>query len=413
MLDSARNPEIRFRPNLIFSDTPLLEARLGLRECRSRKAREMRSALLANLVYAATVNPSARVRYSRDRSSSDYAGAVAKRYAPPSFSYRAMMCAVGDVGDAGLIEERRTRPSSGYKRQSTLRASSKLQELASDVLKDLVVYRRVMEEIVLKDADKRLADYQDTPAIRAMREDVREQNRRLVEARIALDHPSATMLPFGLIRVEDRVFRTADLASARTFNEDFARGGRWYGLWVQSIPSDLRPYLTIDGEPTIERDFRCCHPRLLGAGAGIDLPFNDPDFDFYAVPGIDRRTAKRAVNVLLNANSDISAIRALAQELRERGIPEPFAEARRAVELTILAHSRLERFWGTGIGLRLQNIDAGICARVQQRLRDSMVCLSVHDSFIVQARHATRLATVMDTAFDEACFELRKAGLPV
>ena len=87
----------------------------------------------------------------------------------------------------------------------------------------------------------------------------------------------------------------------RIFNGGWKTGGRWYGPPWQNLPKRVRAQLLIDGEAVAELDFRTCHPRLLCALAGMDLPFHDAGFDYYDLPGFDRSHVKRAFNVLINA----------------------------------------------------------------------------------------------------------------
>jgi hypothetical protein len=68
----------------------------------------------------------------------------------------------------------------------------------------------------------------------------------------------------------------------------------------------------------------------------------------------------------------------------------------------------LARFWNTGYGLKLQNIDASICMNVQRRLREhGIACLSVHDSFIVPRTEGGRLRALMEEEFAKTCRRLR------
>ena len=70
---------------------------------------------------------------------------------------------------------------------------------------------------------------------------------------------------------------------------------------------------------------------------------------------------------------------------------------------------RFERFWNTGIGLRLQNLDARICTRVQRALRQANVpVLSVHDSFIVRESQKDLLEQTMNHEMSEMCSRLRE-----
>ena len=65
---------------------------------------------------------------------------------------------------------------------------------------------------------------------------------------------------------------------------------------------------------------------------------------------------------------------------------------------------QLAHFWSSGIGLRLQNIDAEICARVQRALRRAGIpVLSIHDSFIVRSRNQSVLADAMEEEMVRAC----------
>jgi len=56
-------------------------------------------------------------------------------------------------------------------------------------------------------------------------------------------------------------------------------GGRFYGGWWQYIPSENRPYITINGLATTEIDFSELHPRLLY----IDNKLEPPSGDLYDV----------------------------------------------------------------------------------------------------------------------------------
>ncbi len=59
-----------------------------------------------------------------------------------------------------------------------------------------------------------------------------------------------------------------------------------------------------------------CHPRILCAIEGLDLPFGVDNFDFYSsIPGFDRAEVKAAVARLLNAGCLRSAEASLACDL--------------------------------------------------------------------------------------------------
>jgi hypothetical protein len=140
--------------------------------------------------------------------------------------------------------------------------------------------------------------------------------------------------------------------------------------------------------------------RLLCARAGVDLGDGDP----YAGLYLPRNDVKLGVCVMLNAKSWPSARGALIERLSDCYGPTVGSHVDQIRTVVQSRFPALEPYWNTGYGLVLQNIDAGICASVQRRLRDQIIpCLSVHDSFIVP--HSARDLTVaaMDEEFDRAC----------
>ncbi|HHZ70432.1 MAG TPA: hypothetical protein EYN54_09195, partial [Methylococcaceae bacterium] len=87
----------------------------------------------------------------------------------------------------------------------------------------------------------------------------------------------------------------------RIFNLSLSNGGRFYGASHLILPSQQREQLLIDGEQTIEPDFKAMHYCLLYAMEGIELNplINDP----YIINGYDRKTIKLASLVLLNSEN--------------------------------------------------------------------------------------------------------------
>ena len=147
--------------------------------------------------------------------------------------------------------------------------------------------------------------------------------------------------------------------------------------------------LIISGEGTNENDYSQLHPRLLYAEAGAVL-----EGDAYELDGWNRPLVKRAFNIAINADTEIAAIRAIAQEIGGKGA---YAEARRLLEAIRTRHRPIGSSFGSGAGLRLQRRDADLAERVTLRLLDqNIVVLSIHDSFVVQTRHASVRDEIMD-----------------
>jgi len=72
------------------------------------------------------------------------------------------------------------------------------------------------------------------------------------------------------------------------------------------------------------------------------------------------------------------------------------------MERFVERHAPIRRFFNSGSGVRLQFLDSQIAERVLQELADkSIVCVPVHDSFIVQGRYEADLRDAMERAFLE------------
>lgn len=236
----------------------------------------------------------------------------------------------------------------------------------------------------------------------------------------------------------------------RVFNKSklLDLGGRFYGHY-QQLPSAQRDRILIDGEPTLELDYKAHHIRILYARAGIDL-----DGDPYEVEGLDRQTAKVTLLTLLNSedlrsfkanvtksgNLDLKVKAATYYRLRSN-YDACRAKGLRANEPTkpkwlegfidgvktgtnggdVLAallsrHNAIRRYIGQpDIGLMLQYTDSQIMARALQLLNDVPV-LPVHDSIRCRIGDTGRVYAAMGQAYSEvtgqpAMIELKRPKL--
>jgi hypothetical protein len=111
---------------------------------------------------------------------------------------------------------------------------------------------------------------------------------------------------------------------------------------------------------------------------------------------------------MLNAGSASEARAAIAAELVEIYAGDADSRARHLMRAVRRRHRALSRYWASGVGPRLQCIDAAICSDVQRHLRGLDVpVLSVHDSFLVPITRGDLLQQVMEEAFEEVCRRLR------
>jgi hypothetical protein len=395
-----RSEDRPFQPSLVLRDPEAAEAAVGLDMPVTEAIHQARRALLANLVVATHEGPE-WIFYSRDND--HYAGL--RRYVPPFYRRRYVVDAVQTLEDTKLIEHERTKPSRSSTHRSRVRASTRLRSILASLDAGATTFAH-RELVVLRGTNGWPMPYAETQLTRDLRNDLVEVNLALQRLAVEVRHPAARYDAAGYVLVDGRRINPTRKSYERIFNGCFLRGGRFYGPWWQSLPAWLRTAIYIDGMPAVERDFSCCHPRLLAATVGLQLGSED----FYSSFGTARHEAKVAVNIMLNAPTAKKAFGALTSELRQvHGEAAPRQSC--AIMKTIAArYPALSRLWNSGYGLRLQNHDAHICMRVQQRMRGQGIpCLSIHDSFVVPANYAGSLEEVMEAEFQWMCMRLRAA----
>ena len=102
---------------------------------------------------------------------------------------------------------------------------------------------------------------------------------------------------------------------SRIFTADICLGGRYYGD-IQTMRKTERMMLKIDGEETVEPDFKALHLCMLYARRGVQLdPINN---DPYKIDGFDRPTVKLAMLSFINSEH----IKAFKRNITKSGNPE-------------------------------------------------------------------------------------------
>ena len=249
------------------------------------------------------------------------------------------------------------------------------------------------ELIRLRDKDGKLVDYRDTGETRRMRRSLQAINDALRDVAIDLEAEAEAVRIGDIIRFSNTAVCLSPRGLYRVFNGDFACGGRFYGPGYQGLPKALRSHLLIDGNRTVELDYGQTHPRLLAVQLGVDLGLRD----IYAVDGWPRQTVKRAINIMINAETMHAALGAISLEMGS------FAERPQAVacaEAIKLRHPQFSPAFGSGAGLQLQLTDSAIAEDVLQRLLGrGIAVLPVHDSFVVERQNASILEREMAAAW--------------
>jgi hypothetical protein len=349
---------------------------------RGDKLRQAMQIIYGGLFMADKLDPGRWSSYARRP-----AAYVQSRYLPEAITFATMMRAIDSASRSGMIEDERSLPRQrGW--QSRMRL---LEEAVAEFGKFGVrLFYDPAETIILRAKDKKLIDYKDNDRIRRMRSDLQRINETL----------AATELAQGLrlIRQGDVVAGAKNMLPARNalyriFNGAFDLGGRFYGGWWQNIKKEERPEIIINWSRVIERDFDQIHPTLLYGLAGRTF-----DGDAYEIDGCDRSLAKRAFNTLVNAASELEALRSIARKI---GGPGAFDRAWELIGRLKDRHPDIADSFGTGAGLRLMRYDSDLAEAVMLSLIDRGISsLPVHDSYIVEERHYGVLGEVMEQELD-------------
>lgn len=364
------------------------------------RLRATMAALALDLFVCAKADPTRYLAYPRDNNAFK-----PSRYANPTITATNVVTVADFLLAAGFAEgatgyQNRTEAPFGGKavaigRRSRIRATAKLVDLFEhhSLAPRGVGFVPEAEVVRLKGAPagrrqaKPLMEYDDTDTTNAMREGLGRINALLGETRIDLegdpadDPQDAQESPSGhddTLDFDDRP-DAADRSAVRLHrvfnNGSFTDGGRFYGGWWMALPKQDRARLLIEGEPTVELDFRSLHARLCYQLEGQPLAADVDPYTLPAMPDAPRDQVKAAVNRLLNGAPG--------------KIPKaPAGIDRTSWRATIAAverhHKPIAGWLRSGRGMRLQHFDSAIASTVLDSLAyRSIPCLPIHDSFIV------------------------------
>ena len=304
----------------------------------------------------------------------------------------------------------------GTGKVSRMRATEKLAVMFEVAALSREYIERAIEEIVLRDKPTRSSggkrqkgnaiEYEDNTTTVGMRQVMQRINAMLGAGAIRLKLTSDEM--DGLRKRMGREIDFTCRKLQRIFNETFERGGRTYGGWWQGIPSEFRPKIEINGNPTGELDYKELHPRLAYASIGV-LP---PEGDLYSLPmmaGRDdpvvwRKISKLALNCMINAQDKKKAVKAVQDKCIELGIKTSHVEIRWAMKGLDEKHRPIQGLFFTGAGAEFQYTDSEMAIEIMLELQTKgILALPVHDSFVVERQHVQALEGAMVLAFESRC----------
>uniref|UniRef100_A0A2A3JY77 DNA-directed DNA polymerase family A palm domain-containing protein n=1 Tax=Alloyangia mangrovi TaxID=1779329 RepID=A0A2A3JY77_9RHOB len=207
----------------------------------------------------------------------------------------------------------------------------------------------------------------------------------------------------------DRGTPKAMLCGSKRLYRQFAgadgRGGRLYGHWVQNIPGWLRRGLLIKGKPVAELDFRNMQLVLLYGLSKVPVPDVE---DLYAMPGMprDRDDMKMVLTLSVGNPTRDETLGAIRKRLHDEGRAGP-DKAERLYNTFWACHEAVsphQKHARDGVWAVLQNLDSRIALRILAKLLDQEItAIPVHDSFIVERRHAETTERMMKEVFAGYC----------
>jgi len=179
----------------------------------------------------------------------------------------------------------------------------------------------------------------------------------------------------------------------RVFTDNLKLGGRYYGPIWQMLSEELRKYLLIDRDPVVELDYSGLHLRMLYHLVGMDYRADPYGFGSRR----ERPYLKLVSLVMINKKTRQGLLRAMKKTFAANQLDIPLDEQiERMVVRFDAAHDRINRYFCSDIGLKLQHLDSQITSDILDYfLERGIPVLPIHDSYIVAERYGDELYEVM------------------
>lgn len=402
------------------------------------------NALVGNLYAAWRTNPRTYLAYSRGKPSYIQGGRYWDwRARKPEVSLRDLTSVINAMAQSGFVDSH-VAAANQRKISSRVRAGTKLIRFFERPDFNLADISASPDSglIIMKDADKNHIPLPEDAVFDIDRawNRVARVNKQLAGSLLNLRISDAEFRNLGerMRRrgSDDMDLEQTDFAESngvdftdrkirRIFaQESFSMGGRLYGGWWQTIPSEYRQHIEIDGVLTVECDYATMQPRILYAQAETD-----PPKDSYLVPGWPseiRPIAKKAFAQLINCKPAMSSpgrwyqlppfidpdpipkqwgnwLKSTRTKHRRTAFHRTFGRPYDDLLADLLEfHKPIQNQFFSGAWGRMQRMDSDIAESVMLRMQDhGYTVLPVHDSFIVRLAGYPLLHRIMGEAFKE------------
>lgn len=249
-----------------------------------------------------------------------------------------------------------------------------------------------------------------TQAVLAIRRNLKTINQFISEQAICLHLSNKNLERLGQqLALTGQPLRFASVMLRRVFSRgSMDCGGRFYGGWWESIPSEFRPYITINGLATGELDFSNLHPRLMYVLHGQPVPagdlyddgWRDASSPIYEPAQEPYKSRRKIIKTVFNATLNDASGR-FRLDPQDHALAKSLGLSAASIRSTLFKrHPLLESIYKTDFGIRLQHIDSQIAETVMLGLiAQGICCLPIHDSFIVPRHQAGNLVQSMRDAY--------------
>jgi len=186
-------------------------------------------------------------------------------------------------------------------------------------------------------------------------------------------------------------------------NNSFKKHGRFYGPWWQSLKRELRQFIYINNQPTVELDYSSLHIHLLYSQKkkNYEDVFGKGS-DPYALAGLNtkyRNIIKVAFLVSLNMKTKKNYVQAVTRRLRDEDLYIRNIPYTKIINQLMAKHTIIKEYFFSGIGLDLMYFDSLLTDYVAWKCTNRKIpVLSIHDSYIVEKKYEHLLRDLMQQA---------------
>ena len=392
---------IKSHPNSFLYN---LSEQLGLIGNKRNKYSNHLSCISANLMLFHLNRVGEFVYYSLDN---NFYKSIS-RYNPLKISIRKIKKIIALLIKHRLIDHRKGRYIRYDKElsyRSRFRPTTKFLNLMRKYfVKRQHIFRTDSDVIILKNSKKYLKDYLDDEYTDRIRRDCSSYNNSLAFTKINLSKTKQVK-----DYLSERNINLKNKSYQRIFNGDFKHGGRFYGPWWLNIPSELRQYITINNNKTVEYDYSSLIIHQVYSEVGLNYfeenTYSDDPYLLRGVPDTERKINKAIIQIALNC-SDLESLNAALLRQYKKGKLIGNKPRKKEIEkrLNIFKemNPKIADYVYKQIALRFQFQDSEIARKIINRCYSYLIpVLSVHDSFIVEETNSNFIIDTMNNAIKD------------